>query len=286
MAIEAALSLRSALASAVASLRTAGIADARGEALRILAAIRAEAPGAAIASGLESLDGEQATALAHAVARRAMGEPLPYVVGRAGFRHLELAVDRSTLIPRPETEGLVERAAARVHTGAGGGIADIGTGSGCIAASLATELGMVVIAVDLSPDALAVARRNIADARAPVSLIQGDLTAPLADDSCGVLVSNPPYLSGADHAALDAGVRDWEPELALVSGDDGMAATSRLLEDGLRVVRKGGWIALEVDCRRSTEAARRAYRLGWRDVTIENDLFGRERYLLARRCDA
>jgi len=277
--------LRTAVVGAVATLRRGGIAEPRREAFRILAEIRRELPGVAIAGGVEFLPAEESAALAAAVARRARGEPLAYVTGRAGFRHLELAVTPSTLIPRPETEGLVDLVISRVRAGVAGAFADVGTGSGCIALSLAGELGREVVATDLSGNALAVARANAFAAGTQVSFLRADLTEGLADASCGVLVSNPPYLSLAEYAALDGGVREWEPRLAFVSGADGMAATFRLLGDGLRVVSAGGWIALEVDCSRATEAARRAHDVGWRDVTIEKDLFGRERYLLARRCD-
>lgn len=280
------LELRSAVAAAAATLRTAGIVEPRREALRILAAIRREVPGTALAAGVGSLTADEGAALAALAARRSRGEPLAYVIGRAGFRHLDLAVDRDTLIPRPETEGLVDRAIRRVRAGSGPAVADIGTGSGCIAVSIAAELGTHVVATDLSPHAIAVARRNAGAVGAAVSFVRSDLAAALAESSLGVLVSNPPYLSSAEYESLDAGVRDWEPRLALESGSDGMKATLRLLDEGLRVVRTGGWIALEVDCSRATMAARRAHELGWRDVTIDNDLFGRERYLLARRSDS
>lgn len=287
MATETApVEVRAAVTAAAATLRTAGIVEPRRDALRILAAVRREVAGAVIAAGVESLTPEEGVALVAAVRRRARGEPLAYVTGRAGFRHLDLGVDRRTLIPRPETEGLVDRAIQRALEGPGGTIADIGTGSGCIAVSLATELRVGIVATDLSPDAIAVARRNAAAAGGAVSFAQADLAGALAESCLGVLVSNPPYLSRAEYASLQDGVRDWEPRLALESGGDGMAATLRLLDDGLRVVRAGGWIALEVDCSRATMAARRAHELGWRDVTIDNDLFGRERYLLARRSDS
>jgi release factor glutamine methyltransferase len=101
--------------------------------------------------------------------------------------------------------------------------------------------------------------------------------------SVDALVSNPPYLSAAEYAALDPGVRDWEPGMALVSGPDGLDATFALLDDGRRVLRPGGWLALEVDCTRAQRVAERAVLLGWSTVGVEADLFGRERYLFAQR---
>ena len=230
------------------------------------------------------LDGARAAEFALAVERRAGGEPLAYVSGRAGFRHLELRCDRRALIPRPETEGLVDLVLARA---AGGRLADIGTGSGCIALSLATEGSFdQLVAVDCSEPALALARENVRLSGAAVQLVASDFATALADASCDALVSNPPYLSEAELAALDPAVRDWEPTLALVSGSDGFRATDALLADGLRVIRPGGWIALELDCSRAAESARRAARLGWTGVAIFHDLFGRERYLLAQRSEA
>jgi len=216
-----------------------------------------------------------------AIERRASGEPLPHVTGWIGFRHLTLRSDARALIPRPETEGLVELLLAKVRAGR---VADIGTGSGCIALSLALEGEYSdVIGVDRSRRALAQAAENRALVGARMALVQGDLSEPLRTDAFDALISNPPYLTAAEYASLDCSVRDWEPELALASGEDGLDATARLLADGRRVLRAGGWLALEVDCSRASQAAAAAVQLGWRDVQVHMDLFGRERFLLARR---
>ena len=116
--------------------------------------------------------------------------------------------------------------------------------------------------------------------------MRGDLCGPIRPASLDALVSNPPYLTGGEHAALDRSVRDWEPAEALVGGADGLEAIVRLLDAGHAVVRPGGWLALEIDCARAALCARRAGASGWTDVAIHADLFGRERYLLARRSDA
>jgi release factor glutamine methyltransferase len=119
-----------------------------------------------------------------------------------------------------------------------------------------------------------------------VDLVQGDLCDPLRSGAFDALVSNPPYLTVAEYGALEGSVRDWEPSLALVSGQDGLDATARLLGEGQGMMRPGGWLALEVDCTRAARSAERAAALGWEDVAIHLDLFGRERYLLARRSNA
>jgi release factor glutamine methyltransferase len=206
---------------------------------------------------------------------------LAHVAGRVGFRGLLLKSDRRALIPRPETEGLVDLLLARVRTGR---VADIGTGSGCIALTLALEGGFAAVtALDVSPDALAQAEENRVMTGARVSLVRGDLCAPLRAGSLDAVISNPPYLTEGEYATLDPSVRRWEPAAALVSGPDGLGATSRLLHDTRSILRAGGWLAIEVDCTRAAAVAAQAGALGWMDVAIHTDLFGRERYLLARR---
>jgi len=120
---------------------------------------------------------------------------------------------------------------------------------------------------------------------ARVALVRADLCDALRPGSLDALVSNPPYLTAEEYATLDPSVRDWEPEPALAGGRDGLEVIARLLDGGLKVVRPGGWLALEIDCARAALCARRAGASGWTDVAIHADLFGRERYLLARRSD-
>lgn len=267
-----------------ARLEQAAIELPRREAERIWGALRRAAPADAVIHRDDPADAGDEIAFAEAVRRRAGGEPLAYVIGRWGFRHLELRVDRRALIPRPETELLVELLLARVEHGT---VADLGTGSGCIALSLLDEGRFDrVVALDRSPAALALARENAAITGFTPQFLLGDLTAPLATASCDALVSNPPYLTDAEHAALAPDVRAWEPAQALASGADGMTATRALVADGLRVVRPGGWLAVELDASRAAVAAGLAAAAGWRDISVINDLFGRERYLLARRSDA
>jgi release factor glutamine methyltransferase len=218
------------------------------------------------------------------VTRRAAGEPLAYVTGQVGFRHLSLAADGRALIPRPETEQLVDLVLRARRSGRA---ADIGTGSGCIALSLAAE-GCYdeIVAVELSSGALALAAENRARLDAgSVRLVRGDSTEPIATASLDVLAANPPYLTDTEWASLDDSVAGWEPAEALVAGPDGLGHTRRLLHDGRRVVRDGGLIALEVDCRRARGVAELAAGLGWTDVQVIEDLFGRERFVLALRSD-
>jgi release factor glutamine methyltransferase len=270
------------LAEARAHLGAAGIPEPAREALRLWADLSREAPGQVLLDVARPVDPDTAARLMAAVERRAEGQPLAYVTGWAGFRRLELRIDRRVLIPRPETEGLVDLVLERVGTGR---IADVGTGSGCIALSLATEGRYdLVLALDSSADALALAGINRSLTEARIELIRGDLTTPLGTGSLDAVVSNPPYLMEAEYAALDPAVSCWEPREALASGVDGLDATVRLLDDGRRVLRPGGWLALELDANRAATATALARGLGW-GAELRVDLFGRERYLLARRSE-
>ncbi len=278
---DAQLSLGDLLEDAGRMLAAADVGEPRREALRLWADLVTCTPGAAVLARRTPVSSAQVDALLAAVERRAAGEPLAYVSGRAGFRRLELHVDHRALIPRPETEGLVELVLLRAP---GGVVADVGTGSGAIALSLADEGEYAgVIATDVSAEALALASRNVSSLGLPVALIRGDLTAALAPASVDALVANPPYIASAEYAALDASVREWEPRHALESGADGLDVTRRLLQEGRGVVRPGGLLALELDSARAGVSAALAGDHGWDDVSIHQDLFGRERYLLARR---
>lgn len=280
---EAEVLLGSLIADAGAMLAAARVAEPRREALRLWADLVEASPVDAILGRRTPVSSAQVAEFLAAVERRAGGEPLAYVSGVAGFRRITLGVDRRVLIPRPETEGLVDLVLARVSRGI---VADVCTGSGCIALSLADEGQFErILAVDLSEDALAVAAGNVRRTGLPVELMQGDLTAPLATGSLDLLVANPPYIAPAEYALLDSSVRDWEPRMALESGQDGLEATGRLLDDGRRVVVPGGWIALELDASRATATASVASAFGWQQVMIHPDLFGRERYLLAQRSE-
>ena len=281
MRSEASPSRRDLLAEATSALAAAGVSEPRREALRIWSELMDATMADVLLEGQTAAGSSAAAALRVAVRRRAAGEPLAHVAGRTGFRSLLLGSDRRALIPRPETELLVDLVLARVRTGR---VADVGTGSGCIALSLALEGGFTeVTALDLSADALAQAEENRAATGARVDLVRGDLCAPLRLGSLDAVVSNPPYLTEGEYAALEPSVKRWEPAAALVSGPDGLRATSRLLHDARAVLRAGGWLALEVDCTRAAAVAAQAGALGWMDVAIHADLFGRERYLLARR---
>jgi release factor glutamine methyltransferase len=262
-------------------LRHSGLCEPRRQALRIWGDLSEDGPARVFLEPEWPVDAGAAGRFQTAIARRALGEPLAHVTGWTGFRRMSLVSDGRALVPRPETEGLVDLLLQRVRTGR---VVDVGTGSGCIALSLAQEGAFTeIVGVDCSAGALAMAGLNRQVVGVPVTLVLGDLCRPLRSGAFDALISNPPYLTVGEYASLDASVRDWEPAVALVSGEDGMEATTRLLDEGREVLRPGGWLALEVDCSRAAMAAKRACSFGWSDVSVQTDLLGRERYLLARR---
>jgi release factor glutamine methyltransferase len=274
-------------AAAVVLGRSPVVEDAAAEARELLLALTDRPRSWLLDRATATLPADERRALLAAAARRASGAPIQYATGRAYFRHLTLAVDERVLIPRPETEVLVDLALA--VAGEGGVAVDVGTGSGCIALALASEGRFErVIATDVSRDALVVAAANAegmrSSLRAPVELRHGSLLAPVADVRARLVVSNPPYIASAESEALPAAVRDWEPPLALYSGQGGMAHVAALVRGAAPVLEPGGWLLMEVDARRASLAAELVATDGrYADVAVRLDLTGRERFVLARK---
>ena len=281
MSSEGAAAIGGLLDAATDRLRAAGIVKPRREANRLWAWQNRITPGQAVLDRLREAEAPRRAAFETAVSRRVIGEPLAYVLGSAGFRTLELAVDRRALIPRPETELLVDHALRLVRSGRA---LDVCTGSGCLALALAAEGGFSqVIGSDLSGDAVALAALNARVCRLPALLVRSDLGTAFRGERFDLLVSNPPYLTEAEYQALDSSVKSWEPREALVSGPDGLAATRRLLEQASGLLTAGGWLVMELDFSRADLSAGLARGAGLVEVNVLNDLFGRARYLVARR---
>jgi release factor glutamine methyltransferase len=228
------------------------------------------------------------------VRRREAGEPLQYVLGRWAFRRLELLVDRRVLIPRPETEQVVEIARQELGAMANRGQArvavDLGTGSGAIALSLAAEEpGLTVWATDASAQALAVARANLAGlggwAAPRVRLVQGDWYEALPAGVRGqveLVVANPPYVSEAEVAGLPDEVVAWEPRDALVSGPTGMEAVETVVSEAPGWLNPPGSLVVELAPHQATQALELAARAGFDEASVRADLAGRPRALVAR----
>ena len=220
------------------------------------------------------------------VERRARREPLAYVLGEWGFRRLTLTCDSRALVPRPETEIVVERCLELLRERASGSepqnrprVLDVGTGTGAIALAIADELPIAdVVATDSSAAALALARENVARTGLDVELVHGDLRDGLPPGPFDVVVSNPPYVRPEELASLEPEVRDWEPRAALV--DEGQ--TEALARTALDVLPPGRHLVLEIHEERGDEIRTALELLGYA-VRIESDLLGKDRVAEGKR---
>ena len=226
-------------------------------------------------------DEEHAVELAR---RRASGEPLQYLTGIAGFRHIELAVGPGVLVPRPETELVTEYAISLLPSN--GTVVDIGTGSGAIALAIASERADAkVYATELSPEALRWAEKNKAALGLGIVLLEGDLFDPIPLELKGsfdVCVSNPPYVAESERELLPPEVIDHEPHEALFAGD-GLSVIGRIAEQSFEWLVAGGWLVLEINEARDKDVAELFSRLGFIEVAIQRDLTGRPRIALGRK---
>ena len=217
--------------------------------------------------------------LAALAARRTAGEPLQYVLGEWGFRRLTLTVDRRALIPRAETEIVVERCLALLAGLDRPRVLDVGTGSGAIALAIADEhTGARVTGLDVSVEALALARENAERTGLRLQLVEHDAFAGLPDGPWELVVSNPPYVDPDERASLAPEVRDWEPATALF----GREATGSVARGALPVLAAGGSLVLEVGDGQAREVAALLGRLGYREVAASCDLTGRDRVVEGR----
>lgn len=230
------------------------------------------------------LDAATAAACLALVARREAGEPVAYLTGRREFWSLALEVDPRVLVPRPETEVLVETALALAAQAPDGVIVDVGTGSGAIALALAHELpARRIIAVDDSADALAVAAANFAcHAAGRIELRQGDLLQEFAAASLALVVSNPPYVEDG-YPGLSTVALCHEPRHALAAGPDGLDVIRRLVPQARDALREGGWLALEHGATQGPAVRALLAADGFRDLVTQRDLAGHERVTAGRR---
>lgn len=228
-----------------------------------------------LAHGEETVDQTLAHRFSEQVDRRFAGEPVQYIRSRAEFYGREFAVDSRVLIPRPETELLVESVLLRAKKGAR--IVDIGTGSGCIAITLQLERpDLRVFGSDISIDALAAARFNARALGAGVGFTCSDLLEAFRRP-LDAIVSNPPYVPARDLPSLQTEVRDHEPGLALTSGPDGLDAIRRLLGSAKGLVAKGGLLALEIGFGQSADVIALAESSAWSEAEVLKDLAGIDR---------
>ncbi len=271
-------SVRDALDSAIIALTAARCDTPRLDAELLLAAAMGVSRAMIVARPDAELEPDEAWQFAEWVRRRRDREPVAYILGSKGFRHIELKVDRRVLIPRPETEHLVE---AALPLPEGARVVDVGTGSGAVALALKHERpDLSVTGVDLSADALDVARANATALRLDVELLHGDLLEPVTGPIDAV-VSNPPYVSADDRGSLAAEVTRHEPQVALFAGPDGLAVYKRLVPAAAQAGAR--FIAVEIGSTQAVAVAELLQRTGFSDVSVSQDLGGRDRIITGRR---
>lgn len=287
--------LRQRLQQAAEMLETAGVGEARPSAERLLLHVLGRDRAFLYAHPEYRLTPAEEQQFAQLLQERAQGVPVQYLVGYQEFFGREFFVTSDVLIPRPETEQAVETMLELIPPDTPVLLADIGTGSGCIAVTLALERPRArVIATDLSPHALEVARENARRLGAEqVTFLQGDLLQPLFDAGihAGIeaglpeldgIVSNPPYIAEDELAGLQREVRDFEPRMALTPGASGLEAYARIIPSAAALLRAGGWLVLELGFR-SAEGVRALLGPEWEQVAVLPDLQGWDRVLKARK---
>jgi len=268
------VTVAAALAGASERLAAAGLESPRVGAEFLLAHLLATSRSELLVHPDRMLSDEVVVELERLVARRERREPLGYVLGEWGFRRLTLKVDSRVLVPRPETEIVVERCLARIGHLDAPRVLDVGTGSGAIALALADEHpGARVTAMDASADALAVARENALGTRLAVELVEWDLFTGLPAGPWDLVVSNPPYVRADEIDFLEPEVREWEPRAALV----GEGATEAVAHYALGALRAGGALVLEVADGDAERVSALLRDLGYTGVTVTRDLSGRDR---------
>lgn len=274
------MDLATALRQASRRLEQAGVDAPRLTAEVLLSALLDRPRSWLYAHPEETLPAEALARYGAMVAERAAGRPLQYITGRQEFYGREFLVTPDVLIPRPETEHVIE--AVLETAGGAERLVDAGCGSGAIAVTLSLEMARRVWATDVSLPALAVAAENSRRHGARVGLVACDLVSAFAPCSLDLVVANPPYVAEDEVAALPREVREHEPRMALLAGPDGLDVYRRLIPEARRVLRPGGWLVVELGWK-ALEPVRAMLGEGWENCREWPDLAGRPRVLAARR---
>lgn len=230
------------------------------------------------------LSQEELARLKPLIERRARREPLQYIIGTQPFRHVDIKVDRRVLIPRPETEIVVEEVLNHIPEEAELRVLELGVGSGAISAALADERKRIsVTGTEINPDALKIAEENTQPFRDRISLLLGDLFEPVRGVKFDIIVSNPPYISSKDWPNLEPEVRGYEPKEALVAGEDGLDFYRRILNDAANHLTPSGWLILELgDGQRDAVAALIEETGKFNNIIVHKDLGQKDRVISAK----
>jgi release factor glutamine methyltransferase len=289
------ITIAEAIAEGARLLDRSGVADARRTAGLLMEHFLGADRAQLLVRSSEHIDDALLESYIRLAERRASGEPVHYIIGHQEFFGLDFKVDRSVLIPRPETEFLVEQVIALARdlnacSQKGLMIVDAGTGSGCIAVSLAVNIPRAsILAIDISPAALDVARLNARNhgVESRIEFIEGDMLSPLSgrglDGAVDLLVSNPPYVPASSLHQLQREVRDWEPREALFGGEEGLDFYRRLLDEGKRYVKPGGSLVCEIGYSQLAAIRELIDLSAWQLTAVTSDLQGIPRTLSIRR---
>ncbi|MDQ3873965.1 MAG: peptide chain release factor N(5)-glutamine methyltransferase [Actinomycetota bacterium] len=275
------MTVGSALARARDYLQRRGVADSQVDAELLLGHAVGLTRSQLIVARDRRLQTEELAAFEALLERRGRREPVAYVLGEWGFRRVTLKLDARALVPRPETEIVVERCLALLHELAEPQVLDVGTGSGAIALAIVDEhAGARVTAIESSEGALALAAENVARARLAhrIRLVRRDLVDGVPEGPFDLVVANPPYVAADELAHLEPEVREWEPRGAILD----RGHTSAVITAARDALRAGGWLVLETHGERAREVARAVVENGYGPPLITEDLAGRERVVEAR----
>ncbi|HSU26127.1 MAG TPA: peptide chain release factor N(5)-glutamine methyltransferase [Pyrinomonadaceae bacterium] len=278
------MNIAEALALCTAQLSEHDVPDARRDAVLLVAFAIGRDRTFLIAHPETSLTPDQTATLSEITARRSLREPLQYITGRQEFYKLEFEVTPDVLIPRPETEILVERAITVLSAIEAPRFCEIGVGSGCISISVLHELkNASAAACDISENAIAIARRNAEKHGVSnrLRLIVSDLFDSVPDEAFDTILSNPPYVPEVDFDSLQTEVRDYEPTIALTSGADGLTVIERLIRQAPEHLRPGGVLLFEMGFNQSGKVSEMLDETVWTDIDVLPDLQGIPRILYA-----
>jgi len=276
--------LADAVAYGVAELKADGNRTPRRDAEQLLLHIAKLSRIDFIVRPDQLLNNEQLRHYRELLGRRKKSEPMQYILGEREFYGLRFTVTPDVLIPRPETEHLVEATLEHIPLNKEFEIADIGTGSGAIAIAIAIARPLArITALDISPAALEVARTNAADHKVAdrISFVESDLLEAVGEETFDMIVSNPPYIAEADRETLAVEVRDYEPATALFAGPTGLEIYERLIPQASQRLCKKGWLLLEIGAGQQLELQQLL--IDWNEISFVNDLQGIPRVVIAQR---